>query len=221
MRIENVMTKNPVACEEGDTVEYCAQLMREKNVGSVVALRNGKVTGIVTDRQLTVEVLANGGTAEGTSVKDVMTQNPATLALDDTIFSACDTFRSAGVVRRVPVVNAENELIGIVSVSDIAVVAQDLVEAIFLEETHHSQDEPYIQTGGKRIAAKIRRPDKTGRLPPDAETRPIRERTPLGKPGKAGRADLPAGNGESRSKAASSENKGRKRENERETERAA
>lgn len=179
MHVEHFMTKNPVACDANEPVENVARLMRDKGVGCVVVLRNGKVAGIVTDRQLAVNVLAEGHGAD-TAVEEVMTPDPACLTLEDNLFSALDTMRSAGVVRRVPVVNANRELVGIVSVSDVAVIAQDLINGILLEETHHSMTETKILTGAKRIVKDIRRPTKMDRLPPDQETRAVTSPTPRG-----------------------------------------
>lgn len=190
MRIEHVMTKNPVACDVNEPVELVARLMRDKGVGCVVCLRNGRVAGIVTDRQLAVGVLAEGLAAD-TPVEDVMTPSPATLSPDDLVFAAVDTMRSAGVARRVPVVNAENELIGVVSISDIAVLAKDLLDAVMLEETHHALNEAKILTGGKRVVKDIRRPTKIDRLPPDQETRAVTDTVPEGTSKSGGAGDVP------------------------------
>lgn len=179
MHVEHFMTKNPVACDANEPVEGVARLMRDKGVGSVVVLRNGKVAGIVNDRQLAIGILAEGLGAD-TPVEDVMTTDPACLTLEDSIFSAIDTLRSAGVVRRVPVVNANRELIGVVSISDIAVIAKDLVDGVFLQETHNAMSEVKILTGAKRVVKEIRRPTKTDQLPPGQEIRPVTSPTPSG-----------------------------------------
>ena len=157
MHVEHFMTRNPVACDVNEPVEGVARLMRDKGVGSVVVLRGGKVAGIVTDRQLAVGVLGEGLGAE-TPVEEVMTKDPACLTLEDTLFSVLDTMRSAGVVRRVPVVNADRELVGIVSISDVAVIAKDLIDAVLLEETHNAMNEVKVLTGAKSIVKDMRRP---------------------------------------------------------------
>lgn len=172
MHVEHFMTKSPVACDVNEPVEGVARLMRDKGIGCVVVLRQGKVAGIVTDRQLAIGVLAEGLEAD-TPVEDVMTPDPACLTLEDNLFSALDTMRSAGVVRRVPVVNADKELVGIVSVSDVAVIAKDLLDGILLEETNNAMNEAKVLTGAKRVVKDIRRPSKPDRLPEDQETRPV------------------------------------------------
>lgn len=173
MHVEHFMTKDPVACDDTDTAGTVGQLMGDKGVGSVVVLRGGKVAGMVTDRQLACCVLGEG-LGPDTPVSEFMTENPAKLTLDDTIFTAVDTLRSAGVVRRVPVVNHHDELVGIVSISDIAVVAEKLVDALMLEAKHTALHEAHLLTGGKRVARELRRPSltTTGGLP-EQETRPV------------------------------------------------
>ncbi len=172
MHVEHVMTKNPVACDVNEPVRGVARLMRDKGVGCVVVLRAGKVAGLVTDRMLAILALADG-LGPDAPVEEVMHPDPACLTLEDTVFSALDTMRSAGVVRRVPVVNASRELLGIVSISDIAVVAKDLVDGVLLEETHNAIKAAHVPTGAKRLVKEIRRPTKEGRLPPEPETRPV------------------------------------------------
>lgn len=179
MHVEHFMTTNPVACDVGDSVETVARLMRDKGVGSVVVLQGGKVAGLVTDRQVAVRCVADGLGA-GATVKDIMTENPATLSLDDNIFSAVDTLRSAGVVRRVPVVNTNRELLGVVSISDIAVIAKDLVDAVFLDATHNAMSEAHVLTGGKRVVHQLRRPTQAERMPPEPEIHPVTHRTAEG-----------------------------------------
>ena len=179
MHVEHFMTKNPVAAEANEPVENVARLMRDKGVGCVVVLRNGKVAGIVTDRQIAVGVVAEGLSVD-TPVEEVMTSNPATLTLDDNIFAVVDTMRSANVARRIPVVNQNDELVGVVSISDIAVIAKDLMDAVFLEETHHAMEEAKILTGAKRIVKDIRRPTKTDRLNQEQDTRSVTQGTPAG-----------------------------------------
>lgn len=190
MHVEHFMTKNPVTCDFDATCQQAARLMRDNGVGCVVVLRNGRVAGIVNDRQLVVDCLAVGGGAD-VPVSEVMTRDPACVTLNDNLFSVVDTLRSAGVVRRVPVVNADKELLGIVSLSDLAVIAKDLVDAIMLDETHHSLNEAHVMTGGKRVIHSVRRPTKISRRRPDQQTRVTKRATPPGLPPKTGAPGRP------------------------------
>ena len=182
------MTKDPVACDANEPVENVARLMRDKGVGCVIVLRNKKVVGIVTDRMLATSVIADGLGAD-TAVEEVMHQDPACVNLDDNVFAIIDTMRSAGVVRRVPVVNELEQLVGIVSISDIAVIAKDLTDAMFLETTHNAMQEAKVLTGAKRIVKDIRRPTNLDRLPPDQPTRPVTEPAQGSAPAKSANAN--------------------------------
>lgn len=79
-----------------------------------------------------------------------------------------------------PVVNANRELVGVVSISDVAIIAKDLIDAVLLEETHNATKNTHILTGAKTIAKDIRRPTKTDRLLPEQEIRPVTSPTPHG-----------------------------------------
>ena len=200
MHVEHFMTKNPVACDANEPIEGAARLMRDKGVGCVVVLRNGKVAGLVTDRQIAVNAVAEGIDGDR-PVEEIMTADPACLTLEDSVFSALDTMRSAGVVRRVPVVNASRELIGIVSVSDVAVIAKDLLDHILLDESHSALEETKLLTGAKRVVKEIRRPTKLDRLPKEQGAVPITSPTPSGPVGSQGAGEPPR-----RQKRAPSEN---------------
>jgi CBS domain-containing protein len=165
MHVQDFMTTEPVACETSDRVEDAARLMRERGVGCVIVLDKGKIVGLVTDRDIVTKCVGVGLTPSLTAVNEVMTPNPATVTLDDTLFSIIDTLRSAGVVRRVPVVNAKKELIGLVSISDLAVVAKDLIDAVLLEDTRHSLSEVRGPSGGKRVKKVTRSPTNAVALP--------------------------------------------------------
>lgn len=161
MQVSQIMTKEPVACDMSQTIEHAAQLMRDKNVGCVVALDEKRVTGVLTDRDIALCVA--DGNAD-CSVEEAMTSKLATLRPDDDLFHAVDTFRSGGVVRRLPVIDDRDQLVGLLSISDLAVVAEDLLGAIMLEETHEAR-QPHLLTGGKEIVKRMRRPSKAEQMP--------------------------------------------------------
>lgn len=74
--------------------------------------------------------------------------------------------RSVRVVRHVPVVHADKELVGIVGIRDAAVIATDLLDALVLEETRHAMEETRLPTGARRIVEDMRGPTRMDRLPP-------------------------------------------------------
>lgn len=195
MRVEHFMTKDPVVCDVGDTLRDVAKLMRDKAVGCVIVLERGRLRWLVTDRTLAVEGLAKGHSGNVRIERLLPPRNvhPAAVGVDDNVFAVVDTLRSGGVVRRLPVLTPEGEVVGIVSISDVAVMAKDLLDAVLLDETHNATKRAHVLTGGKRIAKVIRRPTKAqaGRLPPEPPTRRVLGATARGRPRKAAGAGRP------------------------------
>lgn len=159
MHARDVMTLDPIACDVSDTVADAAQLMRDRKVGFLCVLRGERLAGILTDRQVATDCVAEGLDAQSTRVEHIMAR-PATVGPEETIFAVLDTMRSAGMVRRVPVVDESGALLGVVSLSDLAVVAKDLVDGILDEDLHNAQTNARTLTGAKRIVKRIRRPSK-------------------------------------------------------------
>lgn len=115
-----------VVADPDDTVERVAGQMRDGHVGSVVVVRAGRPIGIVTDRDLAMRVLAEGRDPRGTPVRDVMSRAPCTIADHRSIDSALHALRDAGV-RRLPLVDAQGELVGIVTSDDLVkLLAEEL-----------------------------------------------------------------------------------------------
>lgn len=102
-----------------ETALVAARRMHDRKVGTLVVLDNaGEPLGVITDRDLTVRVLAEGLDAGQTSVGDVMTSRPETIREDAAIEDALRAMR-AGKCRRLPVVDRANKLVGLVSLDDI------------------------------------------------------------------------------------------------------
>jgi CBS domain-containing protein len=119
------MTVGRICCHEVDlaepaeTVRAAAQRMLQRNVGTLVVVDESRQpVGILTDRDLAVRVLAKGLDPEETQVGSVMTEQPRTIRLDSPLDSALAAMRM-GNVRRLPVVDPEGSLIGILSLDDV------------------------------------------------------------------------------------------------------
>ena len=118
----DVMTRNPVSARPEDTVASVARLMKENDIGPVPIVESQKskrLVGIVTDRDLALKVVAEGRDPETTPVKQVMTTSIITCRGDDDIETALDAM-STQQLRRIPVVDDGNMLLGIIAQADIA-----------------------------------------------------------------------------------------------------
>jgi len=138
-----VMTREPVCCEAGDSIARAAQLMKSEDVGAVpvVESKSGRqLVGIITDRDIVVKVIAEGRDIEGASVRDAMTQNPVTVREEDDVNRALSAMADRKV-RRIPVVDGKGSLRGIIAQADVATrlhrdkTTGDLVEAISEPQT--------------------------------------------------------------------------------------
>ncbi|HEU0278082.1 MAG TPA: CBS domain-containing protein [Rhodanobacteraceae bacterium] len=122
MRVADICTRRTVHTEASASVRAAAELMRKRHVGSLIVTESpgserGSL-GILTDRDIVLAVTASGADPDSLTVGDVMTRSPATCAEDDDLFDAIRIMRTRGV-RRLPVVDAEGNLAGIISADDI------------------------------------------------------------------------------------------------------
>jgi CBS domain-containing protein len=100
------------------TVEQAAQAMRSKNVGALVVVNAGRPVGMLTDRDIAIEVVAKGMDPATARVGEVMHKKPITIREDLGILDAAKTFAKTGV-RRLPVVTKGGVLVGLIAVDDL------------------------------------------------------------------------------------------------------
>src|SRR5438132_5442366 len=115
----DVMTPNPVTVSEKDSIREVARIMVREDTGVVPVVDGKKVIVMVTDRDIVVRLVAEGKDPSNAKVNEVMTKNVRAIREEATVKEALDVM-SGAQVRRVPVVNTNNELVGIVSIGDIA-----------------------------------------------------------------------------------------------------
>ena len=119
MSIGRIAQRNVDTADPHESVSQAAERMHQRNVGCLIILDDaGHPTGIVTDRDLVLRIVAPGKDAFTTMVKDVMTAWPVTCKEETPIEEALASMRRLQV-RRLPVVGAQGELLGIVTLDDI------------------------------------------------------------------------------------------------------
>jgi CBS domain-containing protein len=121
-KCKDVMTQDPVCCLPTDTVSKAAQLMKDENVGSIPVVEDEetmKLIGIVTDRDLALQVVAPEWDAETTQVDEVMTYDVITCRADDDLQKAVDAM-AQHQLRRMPVIDGDHRIVGIISQADVA-----------------------------------------------------------------------------------------------------
>lgn len=119
MKLCDVMTKEVASLNVDDTVEKAAQMMKENNVGSIPVCRDGKIAGIITDRDITLRSVAEGKNVSSIKVSSVMSSNPVTGDPNMDVHQAAKLM-AENQIRRLPIVD-NNNLVGILSLGDLAV----------------------------------------------------------------------------------------------------
>ena len=122
-----IQNQTIVSLSAARSVLEAAKLMAEKHVAAIVIVDDGKLSGIVTERDLTQRVLAKGLDAEGTSVGDIMTKDPDTLSPGDSALDALELM-SVRNYRHLPVVEDET-VVGMVSIRDLYSAVKKGLEA--------------------------------------------------------------------------------------------
>jgi len=116
--------RDPIIVEESESVTAAARLMREQHVGYLIVTQppNAQgarnVTGVLTDRDIVVAVVAREVDPGSVKVGDVMSRSPLLIGEDHSLDAVLCFMRDAGV-RRVPVVGKHSELLGVLSLDDV------------------------------------------------------------------------------------------------------
>ncbi|MBV8519924.1 MAG: CBS domain-containing protein [Acidobacteria bacterium] len=117
--VRDVMTPNPECVSEKDSIRDVARIMRDEDTGVVPVVDGKKVIGLITDRDIVVRGLAEGKDLGNARVNEFMTKQVRSVREDDSVNDALQLMTGAEI-RRVPVVNRNDEIVGIVSLGDIA-----------------------------------------------------------------------------------------------------
>ena len=120
MGIEDLVKKPPVSLPADAKCIEAAEAMREQNVGSIVVADGGKPLGVITDRDLVVRVMARSEDPSELTVGEVMSKDPGFVIRTRSIDEVVATMRQLGV-RRIPVVDENGKLDGLVSMDDLMV----------------------------------------------------------------------------------------------------
>ena len=118
-RVRDVMTPDPQCVSEKDTIMEAARIMQSADTGIVPVVDGKKIVGMITDRDIVVRLIAEGKDVQKARVNDVMTKSVRKVDQDSPINEVVELMSNAQI-RRVPVVNNKDEIVGIVSLADLA-----------------------------------------------------------------------------------------------------
>ena len=132
-KVHEVMTQRPRAVTPETSVSEAAQLMKSDDVGSLPVLDGEQLAGVVTDRDIVVRAVAEGKDPRGMPVRDVATRDLVTVHADEDLSSALQLMASRQV-RRLPVVDDDGRLVGILAQADVALEAKEKAVGDMVEE---------------------------------------------------------------------------------------
>lgn len=119
MKVERAMHKKVKCVEPKTPVREIARRMRVADVGAIPVQHNSTLVGIITDRDIACRAVANGADLDALHARDIMTTDVATCSAEDDIKSALSV-TERNQVRRLPVVDHANGVIGMLSLGDIS-----------------------------------------------------------------------------------------------------
>ena len=124
MKVQDCMTSPARSCTANASLVTAAGIMWDYQIGALPVLdAEGRPIGMITDRDICMAAARKGRFAGDVSVRETMSPNPFTVKADEDLAKALDTM-AARQVRRLPVVDHENRLVGIVSINDAAAAAE-------------------------------------------------------------------------------------------------
>jgi len=117
-KVRDIMSPAPVCMAATESVSAAAQAMKQHGIGNVLVLTDGQLSGLVTDRDITIRVLADGRDPLTTAIGDICSTELVLLGPDDDVTQAAALVRELAV-RRFPVVQ-DGVPVGVVSIGDLA-----------------------------------------------------------------------------------------------------
>ncbi len=127
------------------TVREAAQLLRDRRIGALLVLEGKRLCGIITERDITYKLVADGRDPDSVRVGEIMTRDPVTVRPDQTAAEAVDIMKEGGF-RHVPVVDGER-LVGIVSLRDLYEALRKSLEEDLQDVESFIQGEAYGVAG--------------------------------------------------------------------------
>jgi CBS domain-containing protein len=117
--IREVMTEKPCAIDADKSVSYAAKMLRDEDVGVAPIVEGDKLIGVLTDRDIATRVVADGKDPEQTTVREVASKNVVTVDPQQDLDEAL-RLMAQHQVRRLPVIEEDGRLVGVVAQADVA-----------------------------------------------------------------------------------------------------
>ena len=142
-KVHEVMTDRPRAVTPETTVSEAAQLMKSEDIGSLPILDGEQLAGMVTDRDIVLRAIAEGKDPRGMPVREIASRELVKVHADEDLSSALQLMASQQV-RRLPVVDDDGRLVGILAQADIALQSKEKDVGEMVEEISKSPTGPRL-----------------------------------------------------------------------------
>ena len=144
MQVNEVMTRTVRLASPNDTLQHAAKLMAEADAGALPVAENDRLIGMLTDRDIAIRGDSHGRDPKRTTVREVMTSEAVRYCFEDENIEHVANNMAQLQVRRLPVLNRDKRLVGIVSLSDLshrsdASAAGDALRGVSSQSAKHSQ----------------------------------------------------------------------------------
>jgi CBS domain-containing protein len=136
--VRDTMSANPQAVSPDQPVSEAARLMRSEDVGSLPVVEGERLAGVLTDRDIALRVVAEGKDPNATSVGEVLSGDPVTVTPDESLDEALAKM-ARHQVRRLPVVESEGRLVGVLAQADVAREGRDTETGKLVEDISESR----------------------------------------------------------------------------------
>ena len=138
MKIKDVMTPDVSFVGPDTSILEIARKMREGDIGSTPVIENERLVGMVTDRDIVVRAIAEGGDVRTKTARDAMSPGVLYCYADDSVESVLDNMGDQQI-RRLPVVDSDKRLVGVVSLGDLALSGRRKAAGEALQEISQPQ----------------------------------------------------------------------------------
>jgi CBS domain-containing protein len=142
-KVREVMTDRPRCVTLETPISEVAQLMESEDIGSLPVLEGDQLAGMITDRDIVLRAVAKGKDPRGMPVREVASRELVTVYADDDLSNALKKMASQQV-RRLPVVDEENRLVGVLAQADVALEVKEKAVGEMVEEISKSPTGPRL-----------------------------------------------------------------------------
>ena len=142
-KVQDVMSTRPRCVSPDTPVTEAAELMESEDVGSLPVLEGDELAGMITDRDIVIRAIARGKDPRGMPVREVSTRDVVAIRGDEDLSEALKLMASHQV-RRLPVVDESNHLVGVLAQADVAREAREKTVGEMVEEISRSPEGPRL-----------------------------------------------------------------------------